>query len=333
MIEERVESSDSAKDKAIEQAVKAIEKEYGTGSIIRMDKRPVKLPCIPTGLYDLDNRVLGCGGLPKGRIVEIYGAEASSKTTICLTAVASAQSANERAAYIDTEHSLSPDWMKTIGVNIDDLLVSQPDYGEQALDIVGTLVESSAFGIIIVDSVAALVPKSELDGEFGEAHMALQARLMSQAMRKLSPVVSKSGCVLVFVNQTRSNIGSMGYGSPDVTTGGRALRFYSSVRLQSSRVSTIKSGEEPVGIQVKIVAKKNKMSAPFREVTVPMMFDIGFDKVGHLIDVAAEKGIVTKAGSWFSYAGNKWQGRDAARAYFNTRERLDTLLQEVQNAG
>jgi recombination protein RecA len=273
---------------------------------------------------------MGIGGFPKGRIVEIYGPESSGKTTVALTAVASAQAAGGLAAFIDAEHALSPDWAAKQGVNVDDLVVSQPDYGEQALEITDELVRSQAFDVIVVDSVAALVPKAELDGEMGDSNMGLQARLMSQAMRKLTGSVAKSGTVLIFINQIRDKIGVM-WGSPETTTGGRALKFYASVRLDVRRIGAVKDGDTIVGNKVRIKAAKNKVAAPFREAEVDLYFDTGFDKLGNLFDIAVEQGLIAKSGSWYAFGDERiGQGKiNAVKTITNNPAMLEKIKGQV----
>lgn len=298
------------KDKAEAAAIAEIEREHGKGSIFSLASRiGIPMPHIPTGIPELDDDVLGIGGLPKGRIVEILGPESSGKTTLALATIASAQAAGGKAAFIDAEHALDPAWMKILGVDVDNLLVSQPDFGEQALQIAATLVNSGAFDVVVVDSVAALVPKAELDGEIGDAHVGRQAKMMAQAMRMLTGAVSRSGTCLVFINQIRMQIG-VSFGNPETSPGGRALRFAASVRLDVRRISQVKKGEDNIGNNVKIKAIKNKVSAPFREAEVQLIFGKGFDKVGSLIDIAIEKKLITKGGAWLTFGEQKWQGRD-----------------------
>lgn len=300
-------------DQQAKEALNAIDKEYGEGTIIRLgDKKTVPIAAIPTGLYEVDYDVAGIGGFPRGRMVEIYGPESSGKTTIALLVVASAQRMGGLAAYIDAEHALDPAWMTKNGVDVDNLFLSQPDYGEQALSIAETLVESGGFDVIVIDSVAALVPKAELEGDMGDSHMGLQARMMSQAMRKLTGKVAKSGTCLIFINQVRDKIGVM-FGSPETTTGGRALKFYASMRLDVRRIGSLKNGETIIGNTVKVKAAKNKCAAPFRETEVTLLFGQGFDVDGSVFDAALKAGIVQKSGSWFSKGDTKLgQGRLAA---------------------
>lgn len=297
----------------IQDAIQSLTKTFGAGVVTKLTAEPnVYVPHISTGIYSLDKKVLGIGGVPTGRIIEVFGPEASGKSTLALQIVAAAQGQGKNAAYIDVEHALDPNWMLKMKVDVNNLLVSQPDYGEQALQIVEGLIDTNAFGIIVVDSVSALVPKAELDGEIGDAVVGLQARLMSQAMRKLNAKVSKSEVILLFINQIREKIGVM-FGNPETTTGGRALKFYSSVRLDVRRIGSIKSGEEIVGNKVRIKCAKNKVAAPFRDTEIDLMFDKGFDVLGDLVENAVAAGIIEKSGSWFSYQGTKLgQGKAAA---------------------
>ncbi|MFZ9880709.1 MAG: recombinase RecA, partial [Phycisphaerales bacterium] len=291
----------------------AIEKTFGKGSIMKLDGDALApIPSIPTGALSLD-LALGGRGLPRGRIIEIFGPESSGKTTLALTVVANAQKNGGIAAFIDAEHALDPSWAKRIGVNLDEMLVSQPDTGEQALEICEMLVRSNAVDIIIVDSVAALIPKAEIEGEMGDSVVGLQARLMSQAMRKLTGAIAKSECIVIFINQLREKIGVM-FGSPETTTGGKALKFYSSVRIDIRRIGAIKDGDRNVGNRVRAKVVKNKVAPPFREAEFDIMFSEGISTTGDLVDLAAEDGIVEKAGAWFSYKGTRiGQGRENAK--------------------
>jgi recombination protein RecA len=326
------------RQKAIELAVSSIEKEYGKGSIMRLkDGESIlnDVETIPTGSIGLDI-ALGIGGYPKGRIIEIYGPESSGKTTLTLHAIASVQRAGGVAAFIDAEHALDPAYARKLGVKTDELLVSQPDYGEQALEIADMLVRSNAVDIIIVDSVAALVPKAEIEGDMGDSHVGLQARLMSQALRKLTGTVSRSNCLLVFINQIRMKIGVM-FGSPETTTGGNALKFYASVRLDIRRIGQIKEAaasdkKDPVAIgnrtRVKIV--KNKMAPPFREVEFDILYGQGISKSGDIIDLATDLGIVDKSGAWFSFNGERiGQGRENAKTYLEQHPQLMDKLEAM----
>lgn len=320
----------SDKDKAVKEAISGIEKQFGEGSIVSLGQRVGKpVPCIPTGIHSVDYDVLGIGGFPRGRMCEVLGPESSGKTTLTLHAVAEAQRAGGRAAFVDMEHALDPSWMSKIGCKVDDIIVSQPDNGEQALEIAKQLVESGAFDIVVVDSVAALVPKAELDGEMGDSFMGLHARLMSQATRKLTPGLKASNCALVFINQIREKIGVM-FGSPETSPGGRALRFYASVRLDVRRISSIKDGDLAIGNKVKIKSVKNKMFAPFRETEVDLMFERGFDGVGSLLDTAVERKLVDKSGAWYSYKGERLgQGRNGAIAAITERKLIEEIRKGV----
>jgi len=319
MPEERTE-----KAKAIDLALIQIEKQFGKGSIMRLGTKDILVPVevIPTGSVAFD-AALGVGGLPRGRVVEIFGPEASGKTTVALHVVAEAQHRGGMAAFIDAEHALDAAYAKRLGVDVDNLLVSQPDYGEQALEIAEALVRSSAIDILVVDSVAALVPKAELDGEMGDSMPGLQARLMSQAMRKLTGIVSKSKTCMVFINQIREKIGVM-FGNPETTSGGRALKFYSSVRIDVRRIGAIKDGDRVIGSRTKAKIVKNKIAAPFREAEFDIMYGEGISKEGDLIDVAATLNLLEKSGSWFSFGGERiGQGRENARQFL--RENRDIL--------
>lgn len=288
----------------------------------------VAWPSISTGIYSVDKNVLGIGGLPRGRIVEIYGPESGGKTTLTLHLIASAQKAGELCAFIDAENAFDPNWATKIGVNVKDLTMSQPDYGEQALEIAETLIRSQAFGVIVVDSVAALVPKAELEGDMGDSQMGLQARMMSQAMRKLSGVVRSSKTNLTFINQVRDKIGVM-YGSPETTTGGRALKFYASVRLDVRRISAVKEGDTVVGNRVRVKAAKNKLFAPFRETEVNLMFDRGFDGLASFVEAAVEAKVIEKSGSWYSFKGERLgQGLDAACTLIGNNKELHEKIQK-----
>jgi recombination protein RecA len=315
------------RSKAIELAFATIEKQFGKGSIMRLGSKEAIVPIavIPTGAISFD-AALGVGGFPRGRVIEVFGPESSGKTTITLQVIAEAQKAGGLAAFVDAEHALDPGYAKKLGVDVDNLLVSQPDYGEQALEITETLVRSGAVDVLVVDSVAALVPKAELDGEMGDSHMGLQARLMSQALRKLTGTVSKSRTCLIFINQIREKIGVM-FGNPETTTGGRALKFYSSVRIDIRRIAAIKEGDVVTGSRTRIKVVKNKVAAPFREAEFDIMYGEGISREGDLLDLAATHNLVEKSGSWYSYAGERiGQGRENARQFLKDNKDIYAKL-------
>jgi recombination protein RecA len=311
--------------RAIDLAFAQIEKQFGKGSIMRLGSKEAIVPIsvIPTGSISFD-AALGVGGFPRGRVIEVFGPESSGKTTITLQVIAEAQKTGGMAAFVDAEHALDPGYAKKLGVDVDNLLVSQPDYGEQALEITEALVRSNAIDVLVVDSVAALVPKAELDGEMGDSHMGLQARLMSQALRKLTGTVSKSRTCLIFINQIREKIGVM-FGNPETTTGGRALKFYSSVRIDIRRIAAIKEGDVVVGSRTKVKVVKNKVAAPFREAEFDILYGLGISREGDLLDLAANQNIVEKSGSWYSYKGERiGQGRENARQFL--KDNPDTMV-------
>ena len=317
------------KQKALEAALGHIEKQYGKGSVMKLGESGanMQVETVPTGSLSLDI-ALGVGGVPKGRIIEIYGPESSGKTTVALHMVAEVQKRGGIAGFIDAEHALDPVYAKNIGVDIDNLYISQPDNGEQALEITETMVRSGAVDIVIVDSVAALVPKAEIDGDMGDSHVGLQARLMSQALRKLTAFISKSNCVVIFINQLREKVGVM-FGNPETTTGGRALKFYSSIRLDVRRVETLKQGGEMVGNHTRIKVVKNKVAPPFKQAEFDIMFGTGISKEGDILDLAADCGIVNKSGAWYAYNGDKiGQGRENAKIFL--KEHTD-ICDEIEN--
>ena len=310
-----VETKDAKKAQALNDAIKQIEKQFGKGSVMKLgDRAAVDVAVIPTGSLTLD-MALGIGGYPKGRIIEIYGPESSVKTTLTLHAIAEVQKQGGTAAFIDAEHAIDPVYAKNLGVNIDELILSQPDSGEQGLEIAETLVRSGAIDLVVVDSVAALVPQVELDGEMADQQMGLQARLMSKALRKLSGVMNKTDCTIIFINQLREKIGVM-FGNPETTTGGRALKFYSSVRVEIRRSEVIKNGTEIVGNKVNIKVVKNKVAPPFKSTQVDIIYGKGISRDGEVLDLAVDKDIVDKSGAWYAYKGEKiGQGRENAKRY------------------
>lgn len=309
--------------KALDAAISKIEKDYGKGSVMKLGEsaKNMNVEAIPTGCLSLD-LALGVGGVPKGRIIEVYGPESSGKTTVALHMVAEVQKNGGIAGFIDAEHALDPVYAKNIGVNIDDLYISQPDNGEQALEITETMVRSGAVDIVIVDSVAALVPKAEIDGDMGDSHVGLQARLMSQALRKLTSVISKTNCIVIFINQLREKVGVM-FGSPETTTGGRALKFYASVRLDVRRIETLKQAGEFIGNRTRVKVVKNKVAPPFKEAEFDIMFGQGISREGDLLDIAVKMDIINKSGAWFAYNGTKiGQGRENAKKYLSENEEV-----------
>ena len=314
--------------KALDAAIAQIEKQYGKGSVMKLgdNSANMNVETVPTGSLSLDI-ALGLGGLPKGRIIEVYGPESSGKTTVALHCVAEVQKRGGIAGFIDAEHALDPVYARNIGVDIDNLYISQPDCGEQALEITETMVRSGAVDIVVVDSVAALVPKAEIDGDMGDSHVGLQARLMSQALRKLTAVISKSNCIVIFINQLREKVGVM-FGNPETTTGGRALKFYSSVRLDVRRTESLKQGGEIVGNHVRVKVVKNKIAPPFREAEFDIMFGQGISREGDVLDLAVNAGIVNKSGAWYAYEGDKiGQGRENAKTYIHENPAFFEMLE------
>ena len=320
------------KKRALDAAIAKLEKDFGKGTVMRLGdpSAQVAVETIPTGSLSLD-LALGLGGVPKGRIVEIYGPESSGKTTVALHMIAEVQKRGGIAGFIDAEHALDPVYAKNIGVDIDELYISQPDSGDQALEITETMVRSGAMDIIVVDSVAALVPKQEIEGDMGDSHVGLQARLMSQALRKLTPVISKSNCVVIFINQLREKVGVM-FGNPETTTGGRALKFYSSVRMDVRRIETLKQSGEMVGNRTRVKIVKNKIAPPFKEAEFDIMFGKGISKEGDILDLAVKCDLVSKSGAWFAYNGDKiGQGRENAKTYLSEHpEIMEELEQHIR---
>ena len=314
--------------KALDAAIAQIQKQYGKGSVMKLgdNSANMNVETVPTGSLSLDI-ALGLGGLPKGRIIEVYGPESSGKTTVALHCIAEVQKRGGIAGFIDAEHALDPVYARNIGVDIDNLYISQPDCGEQALEITETMVRSGAVDIVVVDSVAALVPKAEIDGDMGDSHVGLQARLMSQALRKLTAVISKSNCIVIFINQLREKVGVM-FGNPETTTGGRALKFYSSVRLDVRRTESLKQGGEIVGNHVRVKVVKNKIAPPFREAEFDIMFGQGISREGDVLDLAVNAGIVNKSGAWYAYEGDKiGQGRENAKTYIHENPAFFDMLE------
>lgn len=330
MAKEKVELN---KEKALEDAIKQIEKEFGKGSVMRLGERPaVNIDVIPSGSLALDI-ALGVGGYPKGRIIEIYGPESSGKTTLTLHAIAEIQKRGGTAAFIDAEHAIDPVYAKNLGVDTDGLILSQPDSGEQGVQIAETLIKSGAVDLVVIDSVAALVPQVELDGEMGDQQMGLQARLMSKACRKISGLVNHTNCTVIFINQLREKIGVM-FGNPETTTGGRALKFYSSIRVEIRRKDVIKEGTEITGNKVKVKIVKNKVAPPFKEAMFDILYGKGIERAGEILDLAVENELVDKSGAWYSYNGEKiGQGRENAKKYLNANpDLLDYFEKEIKNS-
>ena len=328
--------NETDKTKALEAAIGQIEKAFGKGSVMKLGQRDsvVDIQAVSTGSLGLDI-ALGIGGFPKGRIIEIYGPESSGKTTLALHAVAEAQAAGGNCAFVDAEHALDPTYARKLGVNLDDLLISQPDAGEQALEIADTLVRSGAIDVLVIDSVAALVPRAELEGEMGDTHVGLHARLMSQALRKLTSSIARSNCLVIFINQIRLKIGVM-FGNPETTTGGNALKFYASVRLDIRRIGAIKDRDEVIGNQTRVKVVKNKVAAPFRTVEFDIMYGEGISKMGELLDLGVAAGIVDKSGAWISYNGQRiGQGRENAKTFLRENKELADEIEAAirQNAG
>ncbi len=326
---QKEDASLKEKQKAMESAISQIEKQFGKGSIMRLGQREVSevVPVIPTGSIAFDI-ALGIGGVPKGRVVEIYGQEASGKTTIALHIIAEAQKQGGIAAFIDAEHALDPEYARKLGVDVENLLISQPDYGEQALEIAEILVRSGTVDVVVVDSVAALVPKAELEGEMGDSHMGLQARLMSQALRKLTGIVSRSKTCFIFINQVRERIGII-MGNPETTTGGRALKFYASVRVEIKKILSIKDGENTIGNRVKVKVVKNKLAPPFKEAEFDIIYGEGISVEGDLVDTGVAYGVIEKAGTWYSYKGERLgQGRDNVKNILKQNKELAEKIRE-----
>ena len=335
MAEKKIKDKGLEKQNALDEALKEIKKTYGEGSIMRLgDRAKLDIDVIPSGSLAID-KALGIGGYPKGRIIEIYGPESSGKTTVALHAIAEVQKKGEKAAFVDAEHAIDPEYAKKLGVNIDDLILSQPDYGEQAMSIVEILVKSEAVSLIVVDSVAALVPQAELEGEMLDSQMGLQARLMSKALRKITGFLNKSECTIIFINQLREKMQTMGYGSPETTPGGRALKFYSTIRLDVRRVETLKtSSSEFYGNRVNVKVVKNKVAAPFKTATVDILFGEGISKEGEILDLAIDANIIGKSGSWYDYNGERIaQGKENARKYLKEHPVIcEDLLNKIRES-
>ncbi len=321
------------KQKALDAAIAKIDKDFGKGTVMRLgdSEAQVAVETVPTGSLSLDI-ALGVGGMPKGRIIEIYGPESSGKTTLSLHMIAEVQKRGGIAGFIDAEHALDPVYAKNIGVDIDNLYISQPDSGDQALEITETMVRSGAMDIVVIDSVAALVPRQEIEGDMGDSHVGLQARLMSQALRKLTPVISKSNCIVVFINQLREKVGVM-FGNPETTTGGRALKFYASIRLDIRRIETLKQGGEMIGNRVRVKVVKNKIAPPFKEAEFDIMFGKGISREGDILDLAVEQDLIQKSGAWFAYNGEKiGQGRENAKTYLSEHpDVMDELEEKIRS--
>ena len=321
-------ANNEEKKKALDAAIAKLEKDFGKGAVMRLGESGahVAVETVPTGCLSLD-LALGLGGVPKGRVIEVYGPESSGKTTVALHMISEVQKRGGIAGFIDAEHALDPVYAKNIGVDIDELYISQPDSGDQALEIAETMVRSGAIDIIVIDSVAALVPKQEIEGDMGDSHVGLQARLMSQALRKLTPVISKSNCIVIFINQLREKVGVM-FGNPETTTGGRALKFYASVRMDVRRIETLKQGGEMVGNRVRIKVVKNKIAPPFKEAEFDIMFGKGISKEGDILDLAVKENIVEKSGAWYAYNGSKiGQGRENAKGFLQANQEM---CQEIE---
>ncbi|MDF2879470.1 MAG: recA [Clostridiaceae bacterium] len=313
--------------KALQGAMASIEKQYGKGAVMKLGDAPkLNIESISTGSIAIDNAI-GIGGVPKGRITEIYGPESSGKTTIALQVIAEAQKKGEICAFIDVEHALDPVYAKALGVNIEELVIAQPDTGEQALEITESLVRSEAIGVIVIDSVAALVPKAEIEGDMGDSHMGLQARLMSQALRKLTGIIKKTNCVAIFINQLREKIGVM-FGNPETTTGGRALKFYASVRLDIRKIETLKKGDVMIGNRTRVKVVKNKVAPPFKQAEFDILYGEGVDTVGEIVDFAVEKDIIKKSGAWYTYGELRWQGKENTKTFLKENKAIQEEIKE-----